>query len=109
HPEEILLLHSMRPEAIAREPERVMRMQHEILDKLAALPGVTSVGFGSAAPLESFLGSGNAVYTEDQTLAEGQIPRMRQVRWIAPGFFKTMGTRVVVGRELTWTDLYEKR
>ena len=32
-----------------------MRMQNEMLDKLAALPGVTSVGFGGAAPLESFL------------------------------------------------------
>ena len=51
-----------------------MRMQHEILDKLAALPGVTSVGFGSAAPLESFLGGGNPVYAEDKTLAEGQVP-----------------------------------
>jgi predicted permease len=34
---------------------------------------------------------------------------MRQIRKIAPGFFKTMGTRVVAGRDFTWTDLYEKR
>ena len=86
-----------------------MRMQHEILDKLAALPGVTSVGFGSAAPLESFLGGGNPVYAEDQKVAEGQFSRMRQIRKIAPGFFKTMGTRIIAGREFTWTDLYQKR
>ena len=109
HPEEILILHSNFPEAMAREPERVMQMQNEILDKLAALPGVTSVGFGSAAPLESFLGGGNTVYAEDQKFAEGQVQRMRQIRRIAPGFFKTMGTRIVAGRDLTWTDLYEKR
>src|SRR4029434_3667425 len=61
-PEEIQILHSMIPMAIAKEPERVMRMQHEILDKLAAIPGVTSVGFGSRAPLESFLGvAGNPI------------------------------------------------
>src|SRR6185295_568574 len=90
HPEEILILHSLSPGAITREPERVMRMQHEILDKLAALPGVTSVGFGQAAPLESFLGGGNPIYAEDQKLPEGQFSRMRQVRKIAPGFFKTM-------------------
>jgi len=109
HPEEIQILHSMTPEAIAQEPERVMRMQQEIMDKLAALPGVTSVGFGAAAPLESFLGGGNPVYAEDKTFAEGQFPPMRQIRKIAPGFFKTMGTRVVAGRDFTWTDLYEKR
>ena len=53
-----------------------MRMQHEILDKLAALPGVISVGFAKPPPLESFLGgAGNPVYAEDKTLTEGQVPR----------------------------------
>jgi len=109
HPEEIQILHSMIPEAVAKDPDRVMRMQNEILDRLAALPGVTSVGFGAAAPLESFLGGGNPVYAEDKTFAEGQFPPLRQIRKIAPGFFKTMGTRVIAGRDFTWTDLYEKR
>jgi putative ABC transport system permease protein len=110
HPEEILIVHSMTPAAIAKEPERVMRMQHDILDKLAALPGVTSVGFGSAAPLESFLGAvGNSVYAEDKALETDHVPAIRQIRRIAPGFFKTTGTRLVAGRDFTWTDLYEKR
>jgi putative ABC transport system permease protein len=110
HAEEIQILHSMIPAAIANEPERAMRMQHEILDKLAAISGVTSVGFASRAPLESFLGgAGNPVYAEDKTFAEGQVPPIRQIRRIAPGYFKTMGTRVVAGRGLTWTDLYGKR
>src|SRR5262249_27383862 len=26
-----------------------------------------------------------------------------------PGYFQTMGTRVVAGRDFTWTDLYQKR
>src|SRR5262245_12200935 len=86
-----------------------MRMHQEIMDKLAALPGVTSVGFGAAAPLESFLGGGNPIYAEDKRFAEGQFPPMRQIRKIAPGFFKTMGTRVIAGRDFSWTDLYEKR
>ena len=109
HPEEIQILHSMIPQAIAKEPERVMRMQHEILDKLAAIPGVMSVGFGSAAPMESFLANSNPVDAEDQRFAEGHVTPVRQIRKIAPGFFKTMGTRVVAGRDFMWTDLYENR
>lgn len=110
HPEEIQILHSMMPAAIANEPERVMRMEHEILNKLAAIPGVVSVGFGTAAPLESHLFAvGNPVDAEDKRRVEGQAPTVRQIRKIAPGFFKTMGTRIVAGRDLTWTDLYEKR
>jgi putative ABC transport system permease protein len=110
HPEEIQILHSMVPMVIANEPERVMRMQHEILDTLAAIPGVTSVGFASRAPLESFLGAArNPVYAEDKTFAEGQLPPLREHRMIAPGYFRTMGTRVIAGRDFGWADLYETR
>ena len=109
HSEEVQLLHSMIPATVATEPELVMRRQHEILDKLAALPGVTSVALANAAPLEYPGIPGNPVYAEDKTFAEGQVPAVRRIRRITPGFFKTMGTRVVAGRDFTWTDLYEKR
>jgi predicted permease len=82
-----------------------MHMHNEILDKLAAIPGVTSVGFANAAPLETFLGGGNVLYAEDKTFP---TPPLAQIRKIAPGFFHTMGTRLVAGRDLTWTDLYDK-
>jgi predicted permease len=111
HPEEILILHSLVPAAVARDPERRMRMHNEVLDKLAAIPGVTSVGLGGAAPLESSLFGidANPVDAEDKRLPEGQVPAARRIRKIAPGFFRTMGTRVIAGRDFTWTDLYDKR
>jgi len=109
-PEEIQILHSTIPESITKDPVQVMRLQNEILDKLAAIPGVTSAGFATAAPLEPFLGGlGNPVYAEDKTFARDHIPPLRRIRKIAPGFFRTMGTRLVAGRDFTWTDLYEKR
>ena len=107
--EEVQILHSMISPAVANEPERVMRTQHELLEKLAAIPGVSSVGLASAAPLEYPGSLGNPVYAEDKTFAEGQVPPVRRIRKITPGFFKTMGTRVVAGRDFTWTDLFEKR
>jgi predicted permease len=111
HPEQIQIVHSMTPEAIANEPERLMRMQNEIIDKLAAIPGVTSVGFADQAPLESLLGfkNVNPIYAEDKTFAEGQVPPVRAIRKIAPGFFRTMGTPILAGRDFTWPDLYDKR
>jgi len=110
-PLEVQIVHSMVPVSIANEPERVMRMHSEILDKLAAIPGVTSVGLGDSAPLEtSIFGiNANPVDAEGKTVEEGQVPASRRIRKIAPGFFKTMGTRVIAGRDFTWTDLYEKR
>jgi len=111
HPEEIQIAHSSMPEAIAEEPVRAMRMWNDILDKLAAIPGVTSVGFAGQAPLESLLGFRNRqpVYAEEKTF-DGRQPRVDgEVRLIAPSFFKTMGTRIIAGRDLTWPDLYENR
>jgi putative ABC transport system permease protein len=109
HPEEIQILHANMPPDLAGAPERVMRMQHDVLDKLAALPGVTSVGIGNAAPMETFLASANPIQAEGHTIADGEIPPIRQIRRVGPGFFQTMGTRVVAGRDFTWTDMYETR
>jgi predicted permease len=108
-PEEIQIVHSSIPVAIAKDPVRVMRLWDELRDTLAALPGVTSVGFASGAPLESLLGFRNIqrLYAEDQTLSSGQASPDH--RLIAPGFFTTMGTRLIAGRDFTWTDLYDKR
>jgi predicted permease len=111
HPEEIQIVHTSIPEAVAQDPARVMRMWDELLDTLTALPGVTSVGFsGGPAPLEpAVLGFRNIqrLYAEDQTLPSGQASP--EHRLIAPGFFSTMGTRLVAGRDFTWTDLYDNR
>jgi len=110
HPEAIQILHAAIPASIASEPERVMRMQQEIMDRLAAIPGVTSVGFANAAPLEPGMGgAGNPVDAEDRMFAQGQRSALRRIRRTAPGMFATMGTRVVAGRDFTWADLYEKR
>jgi putative ABC transport system permease protein len=107
-PAEVQLLRIAVPYEHVKEPERVMRMQNEIMDRLAAIPGVTSVSFANSGPLEG-LNSFNPVFAEDKIYAAGQIPPMRRFRFVAPGFFKTTGTAIVTGRDFTWTDLYEKR
>jgi putative ABC transport system permease protein len=108
HPEQIQLLHVVIPEEQVKEPERVMRMQNAMMDKLAAIPGVTSVAFASGAPLEGF-NNNDLVYAQDKDYAEGQIPPVRRFRYMTPGFLKVTGTALIAGRDFTWADLYEKR
>jgi putative ABC transport system permease protein len=107
-PEEVQLLHVFIPEAEVKEPEQVMRMQNQMLDKLVAIPGVASVALSSGAPMEGF-NSNDLLYAEDKDYATGQIPPVRRYRFVTPGFLKTTGTGMVAGRDFTWTDLYEKR
>jgi putative ABC transport system permease protein len=106
-PEELQLMRILTYPEQVKEPEKVMRMQNAMLDKLAAIPGVTSAAFASDAPLEG-LGGGDALYAEDKTY-NGQIPPVRQFRSVTPGFFKTTGTAMIAGRDFTWTDLYQLR
>ena len=108
HPEELQLLRILISEGQVKEPEQVMRMQNAMLDKLAAIPGVTSVALTGDAPLEG-LSSNDVLFAEDKTYTVGQIPPVRRIRAVTPGFFKTTGTPLVAGRDFTWTDLYEKR
>jgi len=107
-PEQVQSIRVSIPEAQVRESERVMRMENEMLDKLALIPGVSSVAFASGAPLEGN-NSNDLLYAEDKEYAVGQIPPIRRYRYISPGFFKSTGTALIAGRDFTWVDLYEKR
>ena len=83
--------------------EQYTRMQHEIADKIAALPGVTAVGFTDAVPI-AWGGMGMAIAVEGQTPAAGAAPLTR-IKFVSPGYFEAMGTRLIAGRDVTWSDI----
>ena len=107
-PEEVQLLRISIPQGEVKEPERVMRMENDMMDRLAAIAGVSSVAFANGAPLEGY-NSTDVLFAEDKNYGVGQIPPLRRFRFTTPGYFQTTGTPLVAGRDFTWTDLYEKR
>ena len=108
HPERIQTVRIAIPEALAPEPERVIRMQAEILGRLAAIPGVTAAGFASGMPLESEYRNGIVVAVEGKTAAD-EMPPNRAVKHISPGLLAAQGTRLVAGRDFTWEDVFGQR
>ncbi|MGA8224141.1 MAG: ABC transporter permease [Candidatus Acidiferrales bacterium] len=92
------------PEA---EPERVLRMEEEILRKIAAIPGVETVSFNTHLPLTNRHNM-DPIFAQDRTYSEGELPPLRNFKFMAPGFLSTLGTPLVAGRDLTWTDVYQK-
>jgi predicted permease len=92
------------PSVLTPDPEQDMRVQHEIVDKIVALPGVASVGFASALPMEGQPVT-TSVVVEGQTLAAGDTPPPRGRKFVSPGYFEAMGTRMIVGRDMTWSDI----
>jgi predicted permease len=93
--------------AQAKEDEKVVRMEEEISHKLAEIPGVSSVGISSKLPMTG-QGWTDPVFLEGRTYAEGQLPPLRRFKFISPGYFGTIGTPLVAGREITWNDTYKK-
>src|SRR5262249_15916746 len=75
------------PGAGIPDAEKVVRMQEAMVRKIAAIPGVSSVGLTSAFPLD-----GNhwhdPVFAQDRNYADGSIPPLRQFKFVSPEFFK---------------------
>jgi len=88
--------------------ERLVRMERDITEKIASIPGVTSVAAVSAVPMDG-RDSNDVLYAEDHVMKEGEMPAIRRFKFITPGVFGTMGTRLMAGRDLTWTDLEQSR
>jgi predicted permease len=97
------------PEATVPDTDkaRVIRIEQAIRDKIAALPGVSSVAFGSMVPMDGS-SSSDVLYAQDRAYAEGQLPPIRRFKFIAPGYLSTLGTPMIVGRDFTWDDVYHK-
>jgi predicted permease len=97
------------PYSVIQEPERVTRMQHGVLDELAAIPGVQSAGFVSEMPMEGFDSGWNNIYIEGKVYPAGSMPPFRLFNYVSPGFLQTAGTSLVAGREMTWSEVYARR
>ena len=89
------------------QAERAVRMQQDILDRLKAIPGVTSVSFSNSVPLDGY-DTNDVLFAQDRTYTNGEFPPIRRFKFISPGSFATLGTRLIAGRDLTWEDTYQK-
>jgi predicted permease len=107
-PDEVQAVQITISQASVPDPELTVRRQQEIADRLAALPGVNAVAYTSAVPMGGGF-TADLLVPEGKTFGEGNPPKARQVRFVSPGLFGTLGIPLVAGRDLTWTDLYEKR
>jgi predicted permease len=96
------------PQQVTQDLHTVARMQRDIADRLAAIPGVTSVGFSAAMPMDGDDPNWDLVTVEGKTYPGGEGP-LRLYNYVSPGYFKTLGTRQIAGRDFTWDDLEQVR
>jgi putative ABC transport system permease protein len=92
------------PGALIRDRQQVARTYEQIAERLMQVPGVVAVGLANMIPMDGTRG-GAPLFVEDRPVAG--TPPARRAKAIGPGYFETMGNRVLAGRTITWTDIFE--
>jgi predicted permease len=108
-PQHLQVIRISIPDSLIAEPEVVTRTQNAILDRLAAINGVKSAGFISEMPMEGFDSDWDEIFAEDKVYADNTIAPLRLYKHLSPGLLQTAGTKLVAGRELSWSDVYGLR
>ena len=96
------------PESQVKERAAVARMHQAIMDRIAAIPGVSSVAIVSNVTMTGD-GWHDPLFARDRTYSESQIPTIRLFKFVSPGYMRAMGASLVAGRDFTWDELYQLR
>ncbi len=82
---------------------RTLRFQETLRQRIAGMPGVTSVALATSMPLSNGLGW-FALTVEGVQAAAGPASPHADYNVISPGYFETIGVRAVRGRGFTEDD-----
>ena len=88
--------------------QRMARVSEQILERLAAIPGVSSAAYTGSLPMEA---AANFIVVPEGEVyqSEQELPPARRIMWISPGLLQTLGTPLVAGRDFDWTDVHDRR
>jgi predicted permease len=107
-PEQVQVFGLAIPRSQVEQPERVVRMWNDILERLAAIPGVSRVGLANSLPMDETKNQ-NPIIAENTRSDPGLNPPIRTFKFVSPGFLAAAGTRLIAGRDFAWADIYGGR
>jgi len=97
-----LIEFSIDPGVIGYDDERGAALDKAILARLRAVPGVTAVAMGSSALFQG--GSWNSTFTLEGYRPSGNDRVIAHNNSVSPGYFQTLGMRLVAGRDFDERD-----
>jgi predicted permease len=104
-PEQVEVFSVAIPTSQVQQPERVVRMWNDILERLAAIPGARAAGLANSLPMDDTKNQ-NPIIAENTRNEPGLNPPIRTFKFVSPGFLAATGTRLIAGRDLAWADIY---
>jgi len=96
------------PDNQIKDNDSAVRSLQAMQQKIAAIPGVTSVALATQVPMDGN-SNNDMVFAADHPMPEGQMPPLRRFTFTVPGLFANQGTPLIAGRDFTWDDVYQKR
>ena len=103
NPENVLTVQVILPQTRYSEPAKRRQFLDESIRKIETLPGVKTVGATNFLPLTGFWGT-ISIAAQGQPLPNpGEEPETDN-RISTPGYFRSMGIRLIEGREFTDQD-----
>jgi predicted permease len=99
---ESVLLVTLDPAGSGYQRSQLVPIYRQLLERLAAIPGVRSAALSAVTPVS---GAGASRFIDVPGFSEKAEDRRRVVlNWIAPKYFETLGTPVLAGRDFTFED-----
>ncbi len=100
-PRNLIMMTVDLPESTYSTPEKQHAFHRELLDRLHAIPGVSDAAAVNWQPLGDALTRGDFVVDGPSSMPPGFTADKPSV---SPGYFRTMGIRLLYGREFTNAD-----
>ncbi len=107
-PGEVLTLRISVPSTDAPTADDAARTHQQILEGIAGIPGVTSVGAAGSVAMDGWA-SWDDVEVDGFPQPLGEAPVLRRFNWITPGYFAMLENPILAGRTIEWVDVYERR
>jgi putative ABC transport system permease protein len=105
-PEQVQTFRVAIPKTLVSGMQQTVRTHEQIAERLRQLPGVQSVGLASSITMDGIYFNGS-IFVEEFPETSARNRQFRRHKFIAPGYFQTIGNPVLVGRVITWTDIYQ--
>ncbi len=102
-----LLLFQLDPRRAGYSGKKIDDVYQQILERLETIPGVRGVTSSHMALLSGWINNG-AISTDGPKVPAGQSINVDN-NPVGPGFFETMGIRVLLGRGIDWRDIRAHR